>query len=703
MSNLQAIAERIVFGTTIADKLAPPGTHAEDTTQVARRLKTKLAPGRPPGLEMHDGPGAARPPSDAKLDNEKARGELLHFLANHELLATELMALVLLKFPEAPHAFRRGVLVTLQEEQEHTRMYLRRMEECGVEFGSFPLSGYFWRAIEPMNDPIDFVSRLSLTFEQANLDYSLHYASVFRRIGDTKTAAILQQIYRDEIGHVKHGLNWFRKWKNVEQSDWEAYKQRLVFPMSPQRARGPNISFNRDGRLEAGLTEDFIDQVELFRQSRGRTPTVLWFDPGAEAELSSSLSSRDASLIRQLGVDLERLMIALAKQDDVLLVRKMPSCAYRKRILEAGIELPEFIPMEESDSLRSRKLHDVAPWSWTPKTSLRFRPLQPMTHQQMPLERNFSHLFRKSWFADRVTAWLQDDINDHNLIDHNIIDHGAQASTPNFLAPADLYATRVDNTKDIPAILNSFASRGCSAALVKLDLATAGRGQRRLDCQNGLNDNDQRWLQSACDTEVILEPELNRVLDISFLWEIKSMGQEPNFLGWTRQLISRNRRYAGAKLGRFMSGVDQPLHRFVLENGCERLHKLQDWLESRLEKELSSEQFVGRFGVDTFLYLDTKGQINIKLCELNPRTTMGHVALALERRLAPGVVADFRILTAHEWWMSRETIESKTLQLSNDGRWQSGVVLLSEPNDSTKLVPVVLIGDAARKITASVE
>ena len=121
---------------------------------------------------MYDGSSLSTPPRDSELGNERERGRLLHFLANHELLATELMALVLLKFPDAPEAFRRGVLATLQEEQSHTRMYLKRMKDCGVEFGSFPLSGHFWRVVEPMDCPMDFVSRLSLTFEQANLDYS---------------------------------------------------------------------------------------------------------------------------------------------------------------------------------------------------------------------------------------------------------------------------------------------------------------------------------------------------------------------------------------------------------------------------------------------------------------------------------------------------------------------------------------------------
>ena len=55
-------------------------------------------------------------------------GRLLHFFANHELLATELMALVLLKFPDAPAAFRKGVLETLKDEQEHTRLYIERMK-----------------------------------------------------------------------------------------------------------------------------------------------------------------------------------------------------------------------------------------------------------------------------------------------------------------------------------------------------------------------------------------------------------------------------------------------------------------------------------------------------------------------------------------------------------------------------------------------
>ena len=124
--NITEFAEQIVFGTTLEEKLQRPGKLTNDSNRDSKRLSANsiasITPGRPYGLEMAKGLGGAQPPSDDQLENEKSRGQLLHFLANHELLATELMALVLLKFPDAPLAFRRGVLVTLQEEQAHTQM-----------------------------------------------------------------------------------------------------------------------------------------------------------------------------------------------------------------------------------------------------------------------------------------------------------------------------------------------------------------------------------------------------------------------------------------------------------------------------------------------------------------------------------------------------------------------------------------------------
>ena len=75
------------------------------------------------------------------------------------------------------------------------------------------MSGYFWRAVSGMASPMDYVAGLSLTFEQANLDFARHFSMCFAEVGDADSAKLLQKIYRDEIGHVAYGLKWFRRWK----------------------------------------------------------------------------------------------------------------------------------------------------------------------------------------------------------------------------------------------------------------------------------------------------------------------------------------------------------------------------------------------------------------------------------------------------------------------------------------------------------
>ncbi|MEO0447580.1 MAG: DUF455 family protein, partial [Verrucomicrobiota bacterium] len=255
---IRDFAERVLFANTLEEKLGKPDSPIVDL-HPGRPLSHDTTPGRPSSLQF--GKGSTPPlPAEHQLRSEEERAILLHFFANHELLATELMALALLRFPEAPTDFRQGLYRTLREEQRHTRWYVKRLGECGLSFGDLPVNHYFWKAVSTMEQPLDYVSRLSLTFEQANLDYSFHYAGLLERSGDPKSATILQQIYRDEIRHVQYGLHWFRRWKPPHLSDWHAYSERLSFPLSPSRAKANgNAPFNEEARLTAGLTPSFVE------------------------------------------------------------------------------------------------------------------------------------------------------------------------------------------------------------------------------------------------------------------------------------------------------------------------------------------------------------------------------------------------------------------------------------------------------------
>ena len=346
---LRDFAERVLFATTLDEKLQCLDDITDE--QPGAAIVMPEAPGRPAKLRFKPrGSGKAEFPRMHHLEQRCERGRLLHFFANHELLATELMALVLLKFPDAPTAFRKGVLQTLKDEQEHARLYLERMKTCGLEFGELPVSGYFWRCVAPMENPIDYVAGLCLTFEQANLDFARHFARGFATVGDADTAKLLDRIYRDEIGHVAYGLKWFRRWKNPGQNDWEAFCRTLKFPLSPQRAKG--FTLNVEGRRAAGLDPQFIAELNVYSQSKGRTPSVFVFNPFAEGRIAEGKAFNPAKSQAQLARDLENLPQFLCRQDDIVLVKQRPSVEFLSAIQQAGFPLPEFVEMGGSADLR---------------------------------------------------------------------------------------------------------------------------------------------------------------------------------------------------------------------------------------------------------------------------------------------------------------------------------------------------------------
>jgi uncharacterized ferritin-like protein (DUF455 family) len=392
-------AERVLFAETLEEKLALAPKLAGDD-QPGKAIITPESPGRPPELRIHAKGVRVEFPGIHRLDDDRERGVMLHFLANHELLAAELMALVLLKFPDAPMEYRAGVYEAMREEQMHARMYVRRMKECGIAFGELPVNDYFWRIVAPMETPMDFVTRLNLTFEQANLDFSKHYAGLFREAGDAATAAVLEKIYQDEIGHVGHGVKWFRRWKERGCTDWEAFHRSLVFPLTPARAKGV-APFNAEGRRLAGLDEDFIRHLEVCEQSRGRTPVVHWFNPNAEGHAMSPRHQPDKTAVA-LEEDLEMLVAGWCRKDDVAVLRRPPSRGHLAALKAAGFELPEIATVAE---LRGRKLGGLRPWAWSPDASALFKELADDVSPNVPWQ--WREPLPREWLSKEIGLRLE--------------------------------------------------------------------------------------------------------------------------------------------------------------------------------------------------------------------------------------------------------------------------------------------------------
>ncbi len=250
-------AIRILSAETLEDKLLTPPFLTDETPGAAVFWKE---PKRPPGMAFRNRKREEKLPPFHELSDPDKRAVCLHRFAGHELLAVEIMAYTLLAFPEAPKRFRKGLANTLKEEQGHVRLYRKRLNELGLEFGDLPLFKHFWAHTPFITSPLHYVSVMNLTFEQANLDFAPIYGKCFARYGDDDSAKLMAQILKDEISHVGFGWHWLRKFKG-EESEWDAWTKTLATTLlSPKRAKGFYI--HPEHRTKAGIPHDWVERIK---------------------------------------------------------------------------------------------------------------------------------------------------------------------------------------------------------------------------------------------------------------------------------------------------------------------------------------------------------------------------------------------------------------------------------------------------------
>lgn len=286
---IREFAEQIFFGHSVADKLiAPEGGIRALTDREPGQEVAWQEPGRAPDIAIAWDVKHRRLPRPGALQEERHRIRCLHAFANHELMALEMMAWALLAFPDAPPAFRLGLVKVVEDEQRHFRLYKERIEEMGVCFGDIPLNAHFWRVAGTITSPLRWVCAMHLTFEQANLDHAPFYGKCFGEAGDEASAALMQHIFEDEIMHVRFGGHWLRKYKRDDQTAFEAFQENLAINNPMHRAKGTH--FNTEARRLAGLDDAFIEGVRLHKRDPSWRPepdTRESSKPGSSSPSSS--------------------------------------------------------------------------------------------------------------------------------------------------------------------------------------------------------------------------------------------------------------------------------------------------------------------------------------------------------------------------------------------------------------------------------
>lgn len=253
-------AMRIFVADTLEEKLYRPEQGIRDMSdEVPGKPVRWNRPSRPPDLRIATKTSRKRFPHPSAMHQADMRARCLHTFANHELMALEMMAWALLAFPDAPASFRRGLAYILWEEQEHFQLYSDRLVHMGFRFGDWPLNDHFWRLADNITDPLRWICMMHLSLEQANLDHAPYFRDIFQQVEDENSAVLMQQIFVDEIRHVRFGGHWLQQWRPEGSTCFATYLAHLPVTQPPGRAKG--VTFQSQARRDAGLDEDFIQAM----------------------------------------------------------------------------------------------------------------------------------------------------------------------------------------------------------------------------------------------------------------------------------------------------------------------------------------------------------------------------------------------------------------------------------------------------------
>ena len=660
-SQIRHFAERVLFSSHLDDKLRLPGTIVD--TEPGHPVAVPDFPGRPKALDLTKHKPRANFPRAHQLNEEKQRSLVLHHFANHELLALELMALFLLRFPHAPSGLRKTLVHTMEDEQRHMGMYLQRIRDIGGDFGESPVNPFFWNSLSDMASPIEFLAGMSLTFEQANLDFSLYWRDAFQQAGDPQTSDILNEVYNDEIRHVRTGLNWFRKLKPPNLSDWAAYQQLLKFPLTASRAKG--TTYCRVSRKAAGFDEHFIQMLSVFRHSKGRSPRVLWFNPFCD-ERAGNPSLKLNQTVLTLKTDLDHLPMFYCQPDDVILVHARPDAEFLEQLQNLQFPLPQFVVCDTVDTAKipHRNIADWLPWGWSTKAVQAVSEIKkslsaPAIHWDPKWQSAYSKLFANKL----LTQWLAKHSEKHG-IDPSV------AGVP------------CQTLKEVEAQLDH------GPMLVKAPFSTSGRHRRRLE--KGGSENESRWIERSLKKykTLLVEPHLKRVFDLSF--HLPFGNEKPHHVRITRFFTDKNGKYRATLITRWEEGLPPSLLRKLHARDAKghALPLLLSSMTGHIRNAPTFQEFPGPISIDALVYR-ASGQWELKpLVEINPRWTMSRAALQCRPRIHPGssslwILGSTREVQQHGFADLndfRQHLEQLNPLKTKEGRIKSGVLWLTPPD-----------------------
>ena len=145
-----------------------------------------------------------------KMATTEGYAALLHAVAHIEFNAINLALDAAYRFRGIAPEFQLDWLRVAAEEAQHFCLMRERLQAHGYDYGDFEAHNYLWdMAYKTAYDPLLRMALVPRVLEARGLDVTPAMRAKIEQKGDAETCKVLDIIYRDEVGHVKVGNDWY--------------------------------------------------------------------------------------------------------------------------------------------------------------------------------------------------------------------------------------------------------------------------------------------------------------------------------------------------------------------------------------------------------------------------------------------------------------------------------------------------------------
>lgn len=379
------------------------------------------------------------------------------------------------------------------------------------------------------------------------------------------------------------------------------------------------------------------------------------FNPTCEMEVANGeVSYTPPAHLLRMTEDLEVLPACYAEEDDVVLVRKKPTQELIARWQAAGFYFSNFKLLSENNSD-----YQAQPWGWSPSVA------RQLAHLGAQWNHGLSRFFHRSFAADVLQA----------LMHRPLLRIVSENDLP----------IQVERMSDVENLL---AQRG--KVVIKAPLSSSGRGIQILR-NHHLDINIYNKTKSIIKQQgvVMVEPLLDKLADFAYEFYIKD-GQL-SFVAYSSFVVNDKGQYDYHRFP-FSPDLFPEEARHLWD--CGVINSAKEELINVLQESGLCQLYTGYLGVDAMIFKNADGEILLQPCvEINLRYNMGIVALHLEKHIAEGSTAVFRIEAKQGisfYFYDIEMHNQYPLDVT-DAKIGEGYLPLTPPVDDAQFMAYILV------------